>query len=229
MRIEAPAPVGHIRIALESAEALQVLHPKAIVAFQGSPQLREDKFMDLAKVYHKRKWIRARLRGPCEFILALPPGCSYSMVPVEADSNLMFDFRHVLFFTDGMGLRNKVQKIRNAWITREWVRMKFSGPGSLGLVTVGELATVQLRVDEPLFVEAGSLVAYPEDARIELSVYGNPLASQHMSVQWKITGTGPVLIQTGSTDTGLIEHLHKDGLVKRVLRELLPFGSVYVR
>ena len=51
------------------------------------------------------------------------------------------------------------------------------------------------------------LVAYPEEASIELSVYGNKLASQHMNVQWEIRGSGPVLIQTGSRDAELEEQL----------------------
>ncbi|MFD2614234.1 AIM24 family protein [Paenibacillus gansuensis] len=229
MNIKAPVPTGHVRIELESAEALNVLHPKSIVAYQGAPQLREDRFLTWTRAYHKRKWIQSRLQGPSSFLLSLPAGCSLETVRLQEHSNLLFDFRHVMFFTEGLELHSKVQKIRNAWITREFVRMKFSGPGAVGVVTAGELASVELRRDVPLFVEAGALVAYPEDADIRLSVYGNQLASQHMSVQWQIRGTGPVLIQTGAADTVLADDLRKDGLVKRLLRELLPFGSVYIK
>ncbi|MNF95303.1 hypothetical protein D3C84_780480 [compost metagenome] len=80
-----------------------------------------------------------------------------------------------------------------------------------------------------MFVEAGALVAYPGTATIRLSVYGNQLASQHMNVQWELSGSGPVLIQTGSRDAELEAQLQDGGLIKRILREVLPFGSVYIK
>jgi uncharacterized protein (AIM24 family) len=229
MKVTTPGHIGHIRIQLDALDILNVLHPKSMIAYQGLPQNREDRFMDLAAAYRKRKWIRSRMQGPSEMVIALPAGCSVETLEIPVDSNLLFDFRHVMFFTEGMGLKSRIQKIKNAWITREWVRMKFTGPGSLGIITQGELATIQLQTDQPLFVESGSLVAYPENANIKLSVYGNTLASQHMSVQWEITGSGPVLIQTGSNDTQLIEQLHHDSFIKRLLRELLPFGGIYIK
>jgi hypothetical protein len=60
-------------------------------------------------------------------------------------------------------------------------------------------------------------------------VYGNSLASQHMNVQWELRGKGPVLIQTGSRDSGLESRLGDEGWFKRLLREVLPFGSVYIK
>lgn len=230
MKAAVPAPHGHVRVTLDAADKLHVLHPKAIIAYQGLPHQREDRFMDLAGIYRKRKWIRSLLTGPSEFVLGLPPGCSLETVDIAQDSDLLFDLRHVIFFSDGMGLKPKIQKLKNAWITREFVRMRFSGPGTLGLVTAGDVLAIQLDKERPLFVESGALVAYPENASIKLSVYGNQLASQHMQVQWEITGSGPVLIQTGSRDNELEDQLHSDGgFVKRLLREVLPFGSVYIK
>jgi len=229
MKVITPGQLGHVRIQLDTIDVLNVLHPKSIIAYQGSPRNREDRIMDLAAAYRKRKWIRSRMQGPSEMVIALPAGCSLLTFEIPADSNLLFDFRHIMFFTEGMGLKSRIQKIKNAWITREWVRIKFTGPGALGIITKGELATIQLQPDRPLFVESGSLVAYPENANIKLSVYGNTLASQHMSVQWEITGNGPVLIQTGSNDNQLIEQLHHDSLIRRLLRELLPFGGIYIK
>ncbi|MEK0316572.1 hypothetical protein [Cohnella sp. 56] len=229
MDIRTPAPLGQVRITLEPDEALHVLHPKSIVAFQGSPAQREDRIMDLANAYRKRKWIRSRLGGPAELILGLPPGCNLTVIDIAADSDLMFNFRHVLFYTDGLRMQSRIQKIKTAWITREWVRMRFSGPGRVGVFTAGDLASVELDPDVPLFAESGALVAYPERADVRLSVYGNTLASQHMNVQWQLKGRGPALIQVGSTDPGLGEQLQGDGFFKRLLRELLPFGSVYIK
>lgn len=229
MKIVTPSPTGYVRVQLDETDALQLLHPKSIVAYQGAPRSREDRFMDLGGAFRKKKWIRSRLQGPCEFLFGLPAGCSLETIEIPEDSNLLFDFRHVALFSDGMRFKSKILKWRTAWITRELVRMKFSGPGTLGILTVGDLATIHLQPDQPLFVDKSALVAYPEDASIGLSVYGNSLASQHMNVQWELNGQGPVLVQTGSRDTGMQEKLMDDGWFKRLLREALPFGSVYIK
>lgn len=49
-----PAPIGHVKVTLQDADKLHVLHPGAIIAYQGAPQQREDRFMNLAGVYRKR-------------------------------------------------------------------------------------------------------------------------------------------------------------------------------
>lgn len=229
MKVTAPAAVGHAKIELESSDAIHVLHPRSIIAFQGAPMLREDKFMDLAGMYRKRKWIRSRIQGPSQFILGLPAGCTLESIPIPEGGDLLFDFKHVLFYTEGMQMKSRIQKIKTAWITHEWVRMRFSGPGELGILVTGDLAVLQLDPEQPLYIEKSSLVAYPEQANVKLSVYGNQLASQHMHVQWEITGKGPVLIQTGSRDPQLEDQLQGDGVIKRILRELLPFGSIYIK
>lgn len=229
MNIVSPPPLGHVRVTLEEEEALHVLHSKAILSYQGSPLGREDKLMGLGGAFRKKKWIRTRLQGPSSFLLGLPAGFSFEAIEIPAESNLLFDFRHVVFFTEGMNYRSKVLKLKTAWITKELIRIKFSGPGKLGIISVGDIATMQLDPEIPLFVDTSALVAYPEDASIQLSVYGNSLASQHMNVQWELRGTGPVLIQTGSRDRQLETKLTEDGWIKRLLRELLPFGSVYIK
>ncbi|ALS25499.1 mitochondrial biogenesis protein AIM24 [Paenibacillus sp. 32O-W] len=229
MIVTAPSPIGHARVSLEADEAVHVLHSKSIIAYQGSPRNREDRFMDLGGAYRKKKWIRSRLQGPSMFVLGLPAGFSLEVLDIPERSSLLFDFRHVAFFTDGMTFKSKILKWKTVWITREWVRMQFNGPGKLGILTVGGMTSVQLDPVQPLFVDRTALIAYPEDASIRLSVYGNSLASQHMNVQWEIRGSGAVLIQTGSPDKQLEDKLTDDGFIKRLLREILPFGSVYIK
>jgi Uncharacterized conserved protein len=229
MNIETPARIGHVQISLQESDKLHLLHPKSIVAFQGSPQHREDNLMNLSRIYHKRKMIQSQLQGPSELVVGLPAGCSLEVVEINKQVNLLFDLRHIMFFTDGIQMKSIVQKLKNAWITKELTRMRFYGDGRLGIITAGDMITIQLQPDTPLFVEARALIAYPDTADIRLSVYGNQLASQHMNVQWELRGSGPVLIQTGSRDAKLGEQLQDDGLIKRILREALPFGSVYIK
>ncbi|UVI31408.1 AIM24 family protein [Paenibacillus spongiae] len=229
MKVTAPAPIGHALVQLDHGEAVHLLHPKSIIAYQGAPHLREDRFMDWAGMYRKKKWIRSRMQGPSQFILGLPAGCMLETMNIAPDSNLLFDFRHVLFYSDGMMMKSRIQKIQTIWITHEWVRMRFSGPGSLGILSAGDLGILQLDPVKPLYVEKGSLIAYPEQAHVNLSVYGNQLASQHMQIQWELKGSGPVLIQTGSRDSQLEDQLQGGGLIKRIFRELLPFGGIYIK
>ncbi|MNJ78036.1 hypothetical protein D3C77_756760 [compost metagenome] len=80
-------------------------------------------------------------------------------------------------------------------------------------------------------MEAGRVLAYPENAKLELSVYGNHLASQHMRYQWKMTGQGSVLVQSGGYGSDELEKnlQAEDGIVKRFLREVIPFGGILIK
>lgn len=229
MKVLAPTPVGHVQISLEPDETILVYHPRSILAFQGKPGNREDRIMNMAGIYRKRRFVSSRISGEGELVLGLPEGCTLATVDIAPDSDLLFDFRHVLFHTDELMMKTRIQTIRNAWITREFTRMRFSGPGMLGVITSGSLVSLQLDPEKPLFVDAGALVAYPERATVKLSVYGNSLASQHMNVQFEMTGHGPVLLQTGSADMQLQQELRNESWLRRVLRELLPFGGVYIK
>ncbi|GIQ71236.1 hypothetical protein DUZ99_13160 [Xylanibacillus composti] len=229
MNVVSPMPVGHVQISLDAEESIQVYHPRAILAFQGKPTNREDRIMNMAGIYRKKRFVCSRISGAGELVLGLPEGCSLETIDIPPDSDLLFDFRHVLFHTDGLGMKTRIQTLRNAWITRKFTRMRFSGPGMLGVITTGTLVTLQLDPEKPLFVDAGALVAYPERASVKLSVYGNSLASQHMNVQFEMTGHGPVLLQSGSADMLLQQELRNESWLRRVLRELLPFGGVYIK
>lgn len=78
-------------------------------------------------------------------------------------------------------------------------------------------------------MDAGSVIAYPENAKLELCVYGNHLASQHMNYHWKMTGRGTVLIQAGRQNQSLVHEMNDEGLFKRILREVIPFGGVFIK
>ncbi|MNY75454.1 hypothetical protein D3C86_2147320 [compost metagenome] len=50
-----------------------------------------------------------------------------------------------------------------------------------------------------------------------------------MSYQWKMTGSGPVLFQAGRQNRRFEQEIREDGLLKRFLREVLPFGGVIIK
>ena len=217
------------RIRLETGELLHLLSPKALVAFRGAPTLREDRFMDLKGMYRKRRLIRSDLSGPSEFLLSLPAGYHLKTLELEDGMDLLFDIRSVLFYEEGVSMKSVLLKVKNMLITRDFVKMKFNGSGALGILSRGPLFEMRLDPDSPVFVDARCLVAYPENARIDLCVYGNHLASQHMNYQWELRGSGMVLLQTGTTEAELAAEYPNDGLVKRVLREVIPFGGVFIK
>jgi hypothetical protein len=71
------------------------------------------------------------------------------------------------------------------------------------------------------------LFAYPHNASVDLTVYGNYLASQHMHYQWKLQGEGFALIQTAKPDPLIDEAVNQQGgLIRRILREVIPFGGM---
>ncbi|MNC26115.1 hypothetical protein D3C75_742330 [compost metagenome] len=69
----------------------------------------------------------------------------------------------------------------------------------------------------------------PENANLQLCVYGNHLASQHMNYHWSMTGNGVALVQGSLAGPEMEKEHRQDGLVKRVLREVIPFGGVFIK
>lgn len=219
-----------LTIQLKEEESMIVLHPQQILSFQGRSSQREDHFTNLVGMYRKRKLIQSRMIGPSRFMLGLPPGYCVQTIPITAKSDLLFEWKHVLFYTEGMRVERRVQTFKNAVITRELVKMKFTAEdGLLGVVSNGPLYRMELDPVKPTYVDVNCLVAYPENAVLKPSVYGNTLASQHMNYHWELTGSGYVLLQTGKSDSQLESHLEEGGIIKRFLREVIPFGGVFIK
>lgn len=215
---------------LAENEAVHVLHPQQIIAYQGPSSGRADRFMDVKGMYRKRKLIRADMSGPCRFVAALPPGYRIITLQLDEQNDLLYDFRHLFYYSTGIVMQTRVLSMRNMFITQDIVKVKFSGRGSIGILTEGTVSEAQLHPSEPLYVDAGSVIAYPENARLELTVYGNHLASQHMSYHWKMTGHGSVLFQAGRQNRRFEKDTRDDdGLIKRFLREVLPFGGLFIK
>ncbi|AIQ50892.1 MULTISPECIES: AIM24 family protein [Paenibacillus] len=210
-------------------EQVHVLHPQQIIAYQGPSSGRADRLMDVKGMYRKRKLIRSDLSGPCRFVAALPPGYRVKTLQLDGKSDLLYDFRHLFFYSDGITMQTRVLSMKNMLVTRDVVKVKFAGRGSIGILTEGTVCQAELHPTDPLYVDAGSIVAYPENARLELTVYGNHLASQHMSYHWKMTGHGPVLFQAGRQSRRFERDNDEDGIIKRFLREALPFGGVFIK
>jgi uncharacterized protein (AIM24 family) len=216
-------------LTVDRDESVQVLHPSQIVAFQGSSSQREDSFMKLPSMYRKKRFVQSRIYGPARFLLGIPDGYCVGTVPIAGEDDLLFEFKHVLFYTEGVRFQTHVQSVRNAVITRDLVKMRFQGTGTLGLLTAGPLYQIELHPDQPIYVDTSCLVAYPRQAQIRLSVYGNTLASQNMNYQWEMTGYGIALLQPCKPSKALDEQMQNDSVIRRVLREVIPFGGVFIR
>lgn len=217
------------RFELEQGEGLSLLHPKQIVAYRGHPQGRVDRLMTWKGMYRKRKLIQADIAGPCEFLTALPFGFCLKSIPIQGGSDLLFEFRNLFYYTPDIKMEHKLLQFKKMIVTRDWMKMKLSGQGEVGLITYGPLYEIALHEHEPLFVDSRCVVAMPENARLELCVYGNHLASQHMNYHWSMTGRGVALVQGSVPNPELEKELHGDGLIKRVLREVIPFGGVFIK
>ncbi|HEY0827308.1 MAG TPA: AIM24 family protein, partial [Bacilli bacterium] len=207
-------------LSMEQSESVYVLHPKQIVAFRGNSAQREDSFLNLPGIYRKKRFVKARISGPSQFILGLPNGYCTGIVPIEEKDDLLFEFRNVLFYTEGLEFTTHVQTVKNVMITRDLAKIKFKGPGTLGLLTAGPLYITELDPVHPIYVDMACLVAYPQQAKIRLCVYGNTLSSQNMNYQWEITGEGRVLLQPCKPDRAIDEQMQNDGMIRRILREI---------
>ncbi|TNJ66776.1 AIM24 family protein [Paenibacillus hemerocallicola] len=220
---------SYAELLLEREDTVHVLHPGQIVAFQGESARREDKLMNLQGMYRKKKLIRSRLTGPSRLLLALPGGYSLHCLSLAGNEDLLFEFRHLLFYTEGIEMKSVMQSFKNMIATKDVMRMKFSGTGTIGIISAGPIREWKLDPAQASYIDTRSLIAYPQSSSIELSVYGNHLASQHMSFQWKMTGTGSALLQVGRPDARLEQFVSQDSLAKRLLREIVPFGGVWFK
>ncbi|MFC3345831.1 hypothetical protein ACFOHW_26215 [Paenibacillus abyssi] len=83
---------GHVLISLTEEDRLHILHPGQIIAYKGNPSGREDRFMDLAGMYRKRRWIRSKISGPSELLLGLPQdaGCTSCRSKPRAACSMIF-------------------------------------------------------------------------------------------------------------------------------------------
>ncbi|KHF34894.1 hypothetical protein CM49_02916 [Paenibacillus sp. P1XP2] len=227
---ESGGEVGQaVDFSLRPGETVHILHPEQIITYRGPSDGRSDRLMNVKGMYRKKKLIQADLSGPCEFTAALPPGFAVKAVELREGSDLLYDFRNIFFYSSGIEMQARILHIKNMLITKDAVKMKFSGTGTIGLLTEGAVYEAELRPDEPLYVDARSLVAYPENAKLELTVYGNTLASQHMNYQWKMTGRGTVLFHAGPKGSRLQKEMDQDNIFKRILREVIPFGGVIIK
>ena len=219
-----------VTFSLTEGDKIHVLHPQQIVAYRGPGTGRNDRFMNISGMYRKHKLIQSEISGPCQFVTALPPGFSMKAIKLEEKSDLLYDFRHLFFYSEGIQMQTRILKVKNMLITRDAIKMKFSGNGVIGILTQGQVCEQELHPTAPLYVDASSVIAYPENAKLELTVYGNHLASQHMNYHWKMTGQGTVLFQAGRENQKLESDINNDeGLFKRILREVLPFGNVLIK
>ncbi|MCV4234876.1 AIM24 family protein [Virgibacillus sp. LDC1] len=218
-----------VTFSLTEGDTAHVLHPEQIVAYRGPSSGRSDRLMNVKGIYRKKKWIRADITGPSQFTAALPPGFNMHEIQLEGEQDMLYDFRHVFFYTQFVTMQTRILKIKNMLVTRDAIKMKFSGNGSIGILTQGPVCKVKLHPTEPLYVDAGSIIAYPEAAKLDLTVYGNHLASQHMNYHWKLTGDGYVLFQAGRQNQRLVDELNDEGIIKRFLREAIPFGGVFIK
>lgn len=217
------------RFELSPGDRVTMLYPGQIIAYRGSPQGRSDRFMTLKGMYRKRKLLQADISGPCEFLTALPQGFYLKILPIEGKSDLLFEFRNLFFHTPGIHMEHRMLQLKKMIVTRDWMKMKLSGEGQVGLLTYGPLYEIALNEREPLFVDARCVVAMPENADLKLCVYGNHLASQHMNYHWSMTGNGVALVQGSVAGPELEKEHRQDGLIKRVLREVIPFGGVFIK
>ncbi|AJS57396.1 AIM24 family protein [Paenibacillus sp. IHBB 10380] len=218
-----------VTFSLRDQEQLHLLHPEQIVSYRGPSDGRSDRFMNVKGIFRKRRLIQADMTGPCQFVAALPPGFAMKSVELKEGSDLLYDFRSLFFYSHDITMQTRLLRIKNMFITRDAVKVKFAGTGTVGILTQGPVCETELHPTEPLYVDAGSLVAYPENAKLELTVYGNTLASQYMSYHWKMTGLGTVLYQAGRQNHKLEKEMENEGVIKRILREVIPFGGVFIK
>ncbi|GAF08592.1 hypothetical protein JCM16418_2676 [Paenibacillus pini JCM 16418] len=133
-----------VSFSLTKGDQMHILHPEQIVAYRGPSDGRSDRFMNVNGMYRKRRLIQADMSGPCQFTAALPPGFAMKTVELNEGSDLLYEFRNLFFYSQGVTMQTRILRIKNMLITRDAVKMKFSGTGTIGILTEGAVCETEL-------------------------------------------------------------------------------------
>lgn len=140
---------------LQPGDRLHILHPGQVIAYRGPAAQRSDKLLDIKGIYRKRKLIRSDYSGPCQLVAAFPPSVGLKTLTLTKGSDWLYDFRQLFYYTEGIHMETRVLSMKNMMITRDAVKVKFSGRGQIGVLTQGQVLELPLHPEEPLYVEAG--------------------------------------------------------------------------
>ena len=98
-----------VTFSLIQDDRLHILHPQQIVAFRGASNSRQDKFMNISGMYRK-KLIKSEITGPCQFVCRPSPGFTMKEVQLTDYSDLLYDFRHLFFYSKVSPCRPKFKR-----------------------------------------------------------------------------------------------------------------------
>ncbi len=217
-----------VKISLaDSSDKIHVLEPATIIMFHGEGNLREDRRVKITHAFAGNRLYESLISGPSEFILALPAGCYVNVVPVT--SELLFDVKNILFYSDSMAVKRKRQSWFNMVATSSITRYEFKGLGEVGIMSGGPIISQALD-DTTCYVDINSLIALPKSAKIEVAVYGNVKAEQHMAWQFLITGSGTILIDAASATAVLSTQgqKSKDNILVRAIKDNVPGANIFI-
>ncbi|MDD2620510.1 MAG: hypothetical protein PHC92_07580 [Syntrophomonadaceae bacterium] len=217
-----------VKISLEnSSDTVRILEPSTIIMFHGDGNLREDRRVKIKHAFAGNRLYESIISGPCSFVLSLPSGCYVNIIPVTDE--LLFDVKNVLFYPDNLEVNRIYQSWPNILATSSITRYEFKGSGKIGIMTGGPIIS-EILDDNHCYVDVNSLVALPKSAKIEVGVYGNGKAEQHMAWQYLISGTGTILIDTASSTAVLLTQglKSKDNIVMRAIKDNVPGAGTLI-
>ena len=162
-------------------------------------------------------------------VLAVPPGCYITIIDFKENEEMLYDYKNLLFISQGIKAHRVLQKIKNMLISRPIFKVKFSGTGKVGLISGGALHSIALNNENSVFVKLGNLVSLPTTARWELCTYGNELAVQNGGLHYQITGTGNILIEAISSREYIQQMQRETDVIGiRILKEYVPGANIII-
>ncbi len=219
-----------VTLDLAEGEKLHVLHPQQIIAYRGPSSGRSDKLMNIKGMYRKHKLIQADFTGACRLIAALPPGFSLKMIELEGGDDLLYDFRNLFWYSSGIHMRTKLLSMKNMLFSRDVIKMKFDGivPDRSIDSGTGMPGTASSNRADVCRCKQRHCLSRKRQAGAD-SVWQPFGTSQHMNYHFKMTGHGTVLFHAGEHHRRLQQDMNDDGVIKRFLREVIPFGGVFIK
>lgn len=219
-----------VEITINNNEYIYVYHPNTIIAFQATDCNKQRKDgIRFKNLFNKHEFIETTLNGPATTILAVPPGCYVTIIDLEEHEDMLYDYKNLLFISQGIEVNKVIQKIRNMVISQSIFKVKLSGKGQVGLISGGALHAISLNKENPVYVKLGNLVSLPAKATWGLHTYGNELAVQNGGLHYEITGTGKIFVEAISSREYLKQmKCTTDNIGIRIIKEYIPGASIII-
>lgn len=226
-----------IEIKLQEGDILMLLEPESLIMYEGNPENIKKEYIDFCKyedrkiLFTKNTLTKTIIEGTSNLLISLPREFFISVLPIKEATPLFYNFKNVIFYTNGVSFSTKSIKIKE--FTKSIVMgtlffTRFTGNGYVGMVNNAELFKKNISKISSVLINKNSIFAIPESAIVKLIPVGNELHAHTTNPMCAVRGTkeyGEYIVYQGANVGFTSQQLKPENIVKRFIKEFVPGAS----